>query len=61
MQNVKNWNSRIKTFFTELEAGHLNYIEHTTNQPAVMEYINTILGNYYENVTKTGSFRRAWV
>ncbi len=37
MQNVTNWNSRIKTFFTELEIGHLNYIEHTTNQQAVME------------------------
>ncbi len=47
MQNVKNWNSRIKTFFTELEVGHLNYIEHTTNQPAVMKYMNTILGDYY--------------
>ncbi len=46
----KKWNSKIKTFFTELEVGHLNYIEHTTNQPAVMEYINTILGDYYENV-----------
>ncbi len=49
MQNVNKWNSRIKTFFTELEVDHLNYIEHTTNQPpAVMEYMNTILGDYYE-------------
>ncbi len=48
MQNVTIWKSRIKTFFTELEVGHLNFIEHTTNQPAVMEYMNTILGNYYE-------------
>ncbi len=50
MQNEKNWNSRIKPFFTELEVGHLNYIEPTTNQPAVMEYMNTILGDYYEKV-----------
>ncbi len=44
----KKWNSRINTFFTELDICNLNYIEHTTNQPAVMEYINTILGDYYE-------------
>ncbi len=50
MQNVKYWNSRIKTFFTELEVGHLNYIEHTTNKPAVMEYMNTILRDYYEKI-----------
>ncbi len=50
MQNVKHWNSRIKTFFTDLEVGHLNDIEHTTNQPAVMEYMNPLLEDYYEQV-----------
>ncbi len=65
MQNVKNWNSRIKTFFTELKVGHLNYIEHTINQPAVMEYMNTILGDYCEKslvgiLAKTGNIKRAW-
>ncbi len=40
-QNVKDWNSRIQFFFTELEVCHLNYIEHT-NQQTVMVHMNTI-------------------
>ncbi len=48
MQNVTNWNSRIKSLFTELEVGHLNDIKKTINEPAVMEYMHTILGYYYE-------------
>ncbi len=41
-QNVHDWNSRFKLFFTKLNA------EYTFNEFAVLDYMNTIFGEHFK-------------
>ncbi len=47
-RNLKNWNHRVRNLYRNLEMDHLCQKEHTVNSAAVLDYMNSVLGEYHE-------------